>query len=91
MKKQNSNKQHKTPRNFSRTWNKVWNYKWVYLMLVPVMLYYIVFKYIPMYGITIAFKDYNVFEGVLKSPWCGFKVFEKIFPIKISGMQSEIP
>ena len=82
MKKQNSNKQHKTPRNFSRTWNKVWNYKWVYLMLVPVMLYYIVFKYIPMYGITIAFKDYNVFEGVLKSPWCVFKVFEKIFSNK---------
>lgn len=82
MKKQNSNKQHKTPRNFGRTWNKVWNYKWVYLMLVPVMLYYIVFKYIPMYGITIAFKDYNVFEGVLKSPWCGFKVFEKIFSNK---------
>lgn len=82
MKKQSIGKEQKIHGNYSRTWNKVWNYKWVYLMLVPVMLYYIVFKYIPMYGITIAFKDYNVFEGVLKSPWCGFKVFEKIFANK---------
>lgn len=48
-------------------------------MLLPVLLYYIVFKYIPMYGVTIAFKDYNVFKGVLGSPWCGLDVFKKIF------------
>ena len=61
---------------------KIRNYKWVYLMLVPVLAYYIVFKYIPMYGITIAFKNYNVFKGITASPWVGFDVFEKIFKSK---------
>lgn len=61
---------------------KVWAYKWLYLMLLPVIVYYIVFKYVPMYGITIAFKDYNVFEGVLASPWCGLEVFKKIMTNK---------
>ncbi|MBP5599673.1 MAG: sugar ABC transporter permease [Lachnospiraceae bacterium] len=51
-------------------------------MLVPVMAYYIIFKYIPMYGITIAFKNYNVFKGITESPWVGFDVFKKIFASK---------
>ena len=54
----------------NRTLVKMWNYKWMYLMLLPVMAYYIIFKYVPMYGVTIAFKDYNVFKGVLDSPRC---------------------
>ncbi len=61
---------------------KVWNYKWVYLMLLPVLAYYAVFRYAPMYGITIAFKDYNIFKGVFESPWVGFDVFKKIFANK---------
>ena len=66
----------------NRTLVKMWNYKWIYLMLLPVMAYYIIFKYIPMYGVTIAFTDYNVFKGVLDSPWCGLEVFEKILKNK---------
>ena len=66
----------------NRTLVKMWNYKWIYLMLLPVMAYYIIFKYIPMYGVTIAVKDYNVFKGVLDSPWCGLEVFEKILKNK---------
>ncbi len=66
----------------NRTLVKMWNYKWIYLMLLPVMAYYIIFKYIPMYGVTIAFKDYNVFKGVMDSPWCGLEVFEKILKNK---------
>ena len=65
-----------------KTLVKIWNYKWIYLMLVPVMAYYIIFKYIPMYGITIAFKNYNVFKGITESPWVGFDVFKKIFASK---------
>lgn len=61
---------------------QIWRYKWLYLLLIPVMAYYIIFKYIPMYGITIAFKDYNVFKGVFESPWVGLKVFKKIFASK---------
>ena len=66
----------------AKTLKLMWNLKWIYLMLLPVVAYYIIFKYIPMYGVTIAFKDYNVFKGMLESPWVGFKVFEKIFASK---------
>ncbi|WP_455617396.1 ABC transporter permease [Eisenbergiella sp.] len=61
---------------------KVWNYKWIYLMLLPVIVYFAVFRYAPMYGVTIAFKDYNIFKGVFESPWVGLDVFQKIFANK---------
>ncbi len=48
-------------------------------MLVPVIVYYIIFKYIPMYGLTIAFKDYNVFKGINGSEWVGLENFKKVF------------
>lgn len=57
----------------------VWKHRWLYLMLVPVLAYYIIFKYVPMYGIVMAFQDYNVFRGVFGSEWVGFEVFERIF------------
>ena len=68
-----------------KTLRKMWNYKWVYLMLLPVIIYFVVFKYIPMYGIVIAFKDYNVFKGITGSPWAGLKIFQKIFANKKIG------
>lgn len=68
--------------NIKRTLKRAWNYKWIYIMLLPVMAYFIVFRYVPMYGITIAFKDYNIFKGVFGSPWVGVKVFNKIFANK---------
>ena len=52
------------------------------LMLLPAIAYTVIFSYIPMFGITIAFKDYNYNGGILGSPWCGFKNFEYL---KISG------
>ncbi|WP_248930896.1 ABC transporter permease [Paenibacillus hamazuiensis] len=51
------------------------------LLLVP-MLYFVVFKYIPMYGVTIAFKEFNMFQGIWKSPWAGFDAFREIFKMK---------
>lgn len=51
-------------------------------MLLPALLYVVIFSYIPMFGVTIAFKDYNYNGGILGSPWCGFKNFEYL---KISG------
>ena len=47
----------KTKEQRKATLVKAWNYKWLYVMLLPVIAYYAVFKYAPMYGITIAFKD----------------------------------
>ncbi len=54
------------------------NYQY-YLMLLPAMAFYFIFKYIPMYGVLIAFKDYNFMTGVLKSPWVGWDVFREVF------------
>ena len=51
----------------------------IYLIALPMIIYYIVFKYLPMYGIQIAFKDYNLIKGIEASPWVGFKHFEKFF------------
>jgi putative aldouronate transport system permease protein len=51
----------------------------LYLMLIPVIVFYVVFKYIPMYGIQIAFRDYNPGLGFLKSPWVGWEQFERFF------------
>lgn len=48
-------------------------------MFIPVILYYVVFAYAPMYGIIIAFKDYSFARGILGSDWIGFENFERIF------------
>ncbi|WP_436234353.1 ABC transporter permease [Paenibacillus sp. LjRoot153] len=49
------------------------------LMFIPVILFYLIFKYVPMAGLIIAFKDYNFFDGVFHSPWVGFEHFQKLF------------
>ncbi|MCM3292117.1 ABC transporter permease subunit [Paenibacillus sp. MER 180] len=51
----------------------------LYLLLLPVVLYYIIFHYLPMYGIQIAFKDFMANKGIWDSPWVGFKHFERFF------------
>ena len=48
-------------------------------MFLPVFLYYVIFRYGPMLGLSIAFKDYNLFLGFEKSRWVGFKFFEQFF------------
>jgi len=49
----------------------------VYLLLLPAFVWVIIFCYIPMYGVVIAFKDFNPIYGILRSPWAGFKHFER--------------
>lgn len=51
----------------------------MYLLLVPGIIYYTLFKYIPMGGIVIAFKEYRLIEGVWGSPWVGFANFQRFF------------
>ena len=57
----------------------LWKHKYMYLMLVPAIVYYVIFCYVPMYGASIAFKDFNPMQGIMKSPWVGFDVFEQLF------------
>ena len=51
----------------------------LYLLLIPVMAYYVIFHYMPMYGLRIAFMEYDIIKGFNRSPWVGFKQFEKLF------------
>jgi putative aldouronate transport system permease protein len=54
------------------------NYQ-LYLFLLPALIYFIVFHYVPMYGVLIAFKDFVATKGIMESPWVGFKHFERFF------------
>lgn len=53
--------------------------KFKYLMILPVLVYLVLFCYKPMYGITIAFKNFKVTRGMAKSPWVGLFWFEQFF------------
>ncbi|WP_241242801.1 ABC transporter permease [Paenibacillus whitsoniae] len=53
--------------------------KHLYLMLLPVISFYILFKYAPMLGEIIAFKNYRFVDGIFGSQWVGFKHFQMIF------------
>ncbi len=58
---------------------RIWAGRYLYLMFLPVFLYYVIFRYGPMLGLSIAFKNYNAFLGFEKSPWVNFKYFEQFF------------
>ncbi|MGM1050506.1 MAG: ABC transporter permease [Bacillota bacterium] len=60
------------PRSIRKNWD-------LYLLIVPVIVYYIIFHYIPMYGVQIAFKDFIASKGITDSPWAGLKHFERFF------------
>jgi len=60
-------------------WRRIQKNRTLICMLFPALLYVVVFSYIPMFGVTIAFKNYNYNDGILKSPWCGFGQFVKFF------------
>ncbi|WP_372516639.1 ABC transporter permease [Paenibacillus silviterrae] len=53
--------------------------RWLYLILLPGILYFIVFKYVPMWGLVMAFQDYKPHFGFTGSPWVGLKHFERFF------------
>ena len=62
----------------------VWftKYKFYYLLALPGILYLLIFKYAPMFGIVIAFKDYDAFSGIagiFTAPWVGFENFALLF------------
>ena len=51
----------------------------LYLMIIPVMIFYVIFAYVPMYGIIIAWKDYLPKKGIVGSDWVGWKWFLMFF------------
>jgi putative aldouronate transport system permease protein len=70
----------RTPDN---KWVRLWDHfrrEWqIYVMLLPTIIWFLVFLYKPMYGLQIAFKDYSIFRGVDGSPWIGWEHFETLF------------
>ena len=58
--------------HFKREWQ-------IYVMLLPTIIWFLVFLYKPMYGLQIAFKDYSIFRGVANSPWIGWEHFQTLF------------
>ena len=57
-------------------------YKWVYVLMIPVLAYYVLFKYMPMTKMVIAFQKFNIFRGIENSPWVGLDNFVKFFQLK---------
>ena len=53
----------------------------IYLLFLPVLIWYIVFCYVPMGGVVIAFKDFKILKGIAASKWVGFKNFEYLFSL----------
>ncbi|WP_261800398.1 sugar ABC transporter permease [Paenibacillus sp. PAMC21692] len=53
--------------------------KWLYIFLIPGLLYFLVFKYVPMFGIVIAFKQLSIVKGIWGSDWVGLANFETLF------------
>lgn len=63
-------------RNLQKSFKRHWQF---YLLIIPPVLYFIIFKYIPMVNSVIAFKDYNVVAGIWGSEWAGLKYFKLFF------------
>ncbi|MGI5900280.1 MAG: ABC transporter permease [Christensenellales bacterium] len=51
----------------------------LYIMLIPALIYYFLFRYVPIGGLQLAFKEYNFSLGIMRSPWIGFQVFGRLF------------
>lgn len=64
---------------FRRLRRNIWRDRYLFLLISPVVVYYIVFHYIPMYGAVIAFKDFAPGTGILGSPWVGLENFRTFF------------
>ncbi|MBO7747195.1 sugar ABC transporter permease [Paenibacillus sp. MWE-103] len=65
--------------NPRRTFARIGRNWGLYLLLLPAAVLLLCFTYKPMYGVIIAFKDFNPVSGIMGSPWAGFKYFEKYF------------
>lgn len=57
----------------------LWRFRILYLLSVPGILYFFLFKYVPLFGSIIAFQNYNIFKGITGSDWVGLEHFQKMF------------
>ncbi|TDF96576.1 ABC transporter permease [Paenibacillus piri] len=59
--------------------NFMWKYRALYLISLPGIIYFFIFKYVPLFGSVIAFQDYNIFQGIMGSKWVGLEHFQRMF------------
>jgi putative aldouronate transport system permease protein len=62
-----------------RKWKRIVRNRYIYLMILPGVLYFLIFKYIPMFGLVISFQDYLPYKGIMGSDWVGLKHFSRLF------------
>jgi putative aldouronate transport system permease protein len=65
--------------NSSSLWKRILVHRYLYLMLLPCVVFFIIFSYIPMGGLLLAFKEYKFNKGILGSPWVGLQYFKTFF------------
>lgn len=64
----------------TRLAHDIYRDRFLYAMLIPVFVgFFVLFRYVPMYGVTIAFKNYRIADGMFGSAWVGFRHFERLF------------
>lgn len=61
-----------------KLWKSMKEHKMLYLMMLPGLLYFVLFRYLPMFGLVIAFKDYDIFRGIWESEWVGLQNFKDL-------------
>ena len=69
----------RNPKGGTSFWARFWAQRELWIMLIPGLAFYFIFKYLPMYGLRLAFMDYNPFFGYAGSKFVGFKHFERLF------------
>jgi len=62
--------------DLKRYLRSMWRQRWLYFLMTPTLIYFLIFKYIPLWNAQIAFKDFKPLLGVMGSPWVGFKHFD---------------
>lgn len=73
-----SKRKNKKPHKKKRP-NSFWKNRYIYLLMLPGILFFLIYKYLPMAGLIIAFQDFSPFRGYFESQWIGLEHFEKIF------------
>lgn len=59
--------------------SRIWEHRTVYIVLLPALIWYLIFMYLPMGGLMLAFKEYKGNLGILGSPWVGLENFRNLF------------
>lgn len=73
----------KADRSFPILW-RYYRYRYMFALLAAALVHTVIFRYGPIYGVIIAFKDYRIFDGILGSPWVGFDNFRRLFSVTSS-------